>query len=765
MNFKSIQLKISFIAGICLIIAAGIQITYNQISASKIENFTLTKVSELEEKNALTSLQNLAGEQAGLVKSEFELALNAARTMAQTFELSKQKQSSLKLNRDQINAILHKVLEENPNFNGTYSCWEPNAIDNKDNNFKTGKDGNNLNTGRFTPYWNRDSNGNIAVQPLVEYDTLDKHPNGVLKGGWYIGPAETHNESVLDPIPYIVQGKKVWLATMSVPIVINNKFYGVAGADYELGFVQQLVQDVDKGLFGGAGEVTIISNMGLIVADSEKPELIGEHLKNIIPDEWKNILDNIQSGKKGSNIDKNNMAVAFSPIILGNTGKPWSVLIKVPRDVILAEVYALDNNLSILHSKGAIWQTGVSIAVTLLAVIALWLSAGNIAKPIKQAAKMADSIKEGDFTQRTTVNSKDEIGKLGISLNEMADTLQGAVNIANKIADRNLDVEIILASENDQLGLALQKMTRNLNEVLSHVQATGKKIANGSAQSSDASQALSQATTESAASLEEITSSITQIGSQTKQNSENAQEANNLATSACNSAAVGGKRMEEMNSAMQDLNESANKIAQIIKVIDEIAFQTNLLALNAAVEAARAGSYGKGFAVVAEEVRNLAGRSAKAAKETAELLENNEELVTTANSIAEHTGEALNEIVNGITKAADLVGEIASASKEQAQGVSQVSQGLRQLETTTQQNTANAEETASVSTELSEQAKVLHNILSQFNLKSNNEITKYNTSKNRHKENAIPRVPDNNTAQTVSPNEYIKLNDSEFGKF
>ena len=777
MRFKSIQLKIAAIAGICLILVAGALISYNLIASKRTQDYTLENIITMAQADALIGLENLAGKQAGQLKAQFELTLNAARTMAQTFEVLKKEQmgnDKLHFGRDQLNDILYNVLKKNPDFNGTYSCWEPNAIDGKDSNFKTGKDGNNELTGRFTPYWNRDSSGNIAVQPLVEYDSKEKHPNGVLKGGWYIGPSTTNEESVLAPLPYIVQGKKVWLATMSVPIMIDEKFYGVAGADYDLDFAQNLAVKAAAKLFNGAGLVTIVSNDGLIVAESKKPELIGQHIKNLFPENWEDILKTVKAGKSKALVNENNMAEAISPITLGRTGKPWAVIIKVPTKVILAKINDLWDELSIRQDDSTFWQGIVGIIITLIAIVVLWFAAASIAKPVKRAALIADAIREGDFGQRLDIKSADEVGQLANSLNSMSSTLQDAAIVANKIADRNLDVEVVLASDHDQLGLALQKMAENLNKVLSQVQVTGEQIASGSAQSSDASQSLSQATTESAASLQQITASISQIGAQTKQNSENAQQANQLATAARSSAATGGERMDEMNSAMKNLNESADKIAKIIKVIDEIAFQTNLLALNAAVEAARAGSYGKGFAVVAEEVRNLAGRSAEAAKETAELLESNEDLVNKANSIAEHTGEALNEIVDGISKAADLVGEIASASQEQAQGVAQIGQGLSQLEAATQQNTANAEETASVSEELSGQARMLHEILAQFQLKKDtgthpegvrmSSPKAINSLDNTYAPKPIQR-PNRDDAFTVDPREKIVLDDNEFGKF
>lgn len=189
MLFKSIQTKIVLIAGLCLVSAVVLLVGYGLFSSTRTQDRVSAEVSSLLTELNMERLQNLAGEQSGTIQAELELALNAARTMANTFEVSKLKpkngKEALDIGRDQLNAVLLNVLQHNTSFNGTYSCWEPNAIDGADENFRVNKDGNNPTTGRFTPYWTRDDKGNIAVQPLVEYDTYDKHPNGVLKGGWY----------------------------------------------------------------------------------------------------------------------------------------------------------------------------------------------------------------------------------------------------------------------------------------------------------------------------------------------------------------------------------------------------------------------------------------------------------------------------------------------------------------------------------------------------------------------------------------------------
>jgi methyl-accepting chemotaxis protein len=302
------------------------------------------------------------------------------------------------------------------------------------------------------------------------------------------------------------------------------------------------------------------------------------------------------------------------------------------------------------------------------------------------------------------------------AIRRMLDKLKEKAGVAQQIAEGNLTASVSLASERDVLGIALQKMSANLNEVLGQVQVSGEQIAAGSCQVSDASQSLSQGATESASSLEEISASLNQLASQTTTNAENANQANSLAAEASSSAQQGSQQMQAMVEAMAEINEASQNISKIIKTIDEIAFQTNLLALNAAVEAARAGQHGKGFAVVAEEVRNLAARSAKAAEETSELIEGSVEKTANGSLIANQTAEALTGIVNGIGKVTDLVAEIAAASSEQAQGVNQISQGVSQIDAVTQQNTANAEESAAAAEELSGQATQLNEMLKGFTL-------------------------------------------------
>jgi methyl-accepting chemotaxis protein len=391
--------------------------------------------------------------------------------------------------------------------------------------------------------------------------------------------------------------------------------------------------------------------------------------------------------------------------------------------------------------------------------------------PIGKTMQMLNEMGRGHLDMRLKMDSKDEIGEMARTMDRFADDLQGqVVSALEQLADGDLTFEAKPKDDRDVVGTALKKTGDDLNRMVGEILAATEQIAAGSSQVSDASQSLSQGATESAAALEQITSSMTEMGSQTTTNAENAAQANQLSGQAKNAAETGNEQMQNMVMAMGEINDAGQSISKIIKVIDEIAFQTNLLALNAAVEAARAGRHGKGFAVVAEEVRNLAARSAKAAKETAELIEGSVAKTKNGTEIANKTAESLAEIVSAVTKVTDLVGEIAAASNEQAQGISQVNSGLGQIDQVTQQNTASAEEGAAAAEELSSQAIHLQGLMASFKVKGG-------ISRHSAVQPTLPSPAKRSAASTEGgwgaaagdtrqkPSDVIGLNDNEFGKY
>ena len=280
----------------------------------------------------------------------------------------------------------------------------------------------------------------------------------------------------------------------------------------------------------------------------------------------------------------------------------------------------------------------VGIIALLIGIALSFFISRSLTAPMKKAVSMLDDLENGHLDTRLDMNRKDEIGQMAETMDRFADSLQDeVVATLQRLANGDLTFNIQPRDERDLLRGSLQKLGVDLNQIMQQIQTASDQIDSGSSQVSESAQALSDGAAQSAASVEEISSSMNEIGSQTSTSSEYAQEANQLASSARTSADTGSERMAEMISAMGEINEAGQNINKIIKVIDEIAFQTNLLALNAAVEAARAGQHGKGFAVVAEEVRNLAARSAKAASETAELIEGSVEKASNGTQTVSYT--------------------------------------------------------------------------------------------------------------------------------
>jgi methyl-accepting chemotaxis protein len=267
-------------------------------------------------------------------------------------------------------------------------------------------------------------------------------------------------------------------------------------------------------------------------------------------------------------------------------------------------------------------------------------------------------------------------------------------------------------------GVAAYFISRNirilLTSTVNNLTDTANQMSSASSQVSTSSQSVAQGATEQASSLQETSATIEELASMSKQNADNAKQANQIAQETRNSANDGVKAMTELDGAMTAINNSSDKISKIIKVIEEIAFQTNLLALNAAVEAARAGEHGKGFAVVAEEVRNLAQRSASAAKDTASLIEESVDKTENGMEITKKVGDSLNNIVTNVKRVTDLVAEISAASQEQAEGVNQINKAVSQMDTVTQQNASSAEQSAAASEELSAQAESLTTIVDEM---------------------------------------------------
>lgn len=375
-----------------------------------------------------------------------------------------------------------------------------------------------------------------------------------------------------------------------------------------------------------------------------------------------------------------------------------------------------DTDLSTQLAILMILQVVVVVVAILLAVFYCMFLIKAITVPMAKLSDAARKMAVGDVDVDCTKLYNDDLGELLEEFELMVNATKEQARISDAISKGNLTLDVAARGDKDILGKAIVRLISENNVTLSNVKEASVQITVGSEQVANASQALAQGSTEQASAIEQVTASMDEVTQRTKANATQAGEANVLVHNIKDMATSGNDQMKSMIQAMDDINASSETISKIIKTIDDIAFQTNILALNAAVEAARAGVHGKGFAVVAEEVRNLAAKSASAASETAEMIDDTIHKVGNGTRIAQDTAKSLDEIVGSIDEIVGLISNITLSSNDQATAISQIDQAISQVSTVVQTNAATSQQCAAASEELSNQAVTLRNLMGKYQL-------------------------------------------------
>lgn len=376
------------------------------------------------------------------------------------------------------------------------------------------------------------------------------------------------------------------------------------------------------------------------------------------------------------------------------------------------------------QANNAVVRSTIMIIISLLLMTAMIITTmkclKNISAKITMVGVLAGNAKEiakGNIGVQIEARSEDEIGILADAFRDMVEAIKVQAGYLDVLAGEDYTINVPVRSENDRMNIAINKLIDSFNRVMAKIHAATSNVSEGAQQISDGSQVLAQAAVEQTTEIDKLSGSITSISEKTIANSNMASQAAALASSIIENARKGSQQMTQLMDAVKKINEASQNIQSVIKTIDDIASQTNLLSLNAAIEAAHAGEQGKGFAVVAEEVRDLAAKSAAAAKDTETLIIDSIEKAKLGARIANETSASLNQIVDGISESTMIINSIASASKEQADAIKEIISGVEQVSQVIEENSAAAEESAATAEEMNAQSIILDNLIAQFNLK------------------------------------------------
>ena len=647
---------------------------------------------------------SMSKQYANDVQGKLNAAWNSAKALGPVFS-----QFGRNTSRTTDTNLLEIVLEQNDDLFGTFTIWEPDAYDGIDSLYVNSKYSDE--TGRFIPYVHHGDGDEVVIEPMPDYETEGA-------GDYYLVPKNTMEETVVDPFYSDVGGQQVMISSMVVPLIRSNEFVGVVGMDI---LVDTLVEDLKGTVLFDTGYLFMADSDGTIFYHPSA-SVIGQSLYGMWNDEHDALLTEALNTGETKEFDEFSAELGYyesryiiTPVSLGD--RHWLVCAVAPVSEINA---ATATTLTVGFTTGIIGA--VAAAVILLVIIS------RITQPIDPLTKAAAAIELGQVDSNVTeslakIKSKDEIGLLARSIEKAVGAISLVATDVRTLSDaterNDLSVTIDTTAHRgiyQEVMRVVNSIVEQFNHTLHSINTAAEQVNTGASQVSSGAQALAAGSTEQASSVEELNASVVIIAEHAAKNDTNVKIANNFVEQADEGVAASNDHMHQLSAAMEEIGSASGQIANITKVIEDIAFQTNILALNAAIEAARAGEAGKGFAVVADEVRTLAAKSAEAAKKTADLIQNSVDTVARGTQLTAQTAEILQAVGESTRKVTESFGKIEQASAEQAGAIEQVKQGLSQVSAVVQTNAATAEENSATSEEMSAQAATLRDEVGKFKL-------------------------------------------------
>jgi methyl-accepting chemotaxis protein len=642
-----------------------IMIVVLNLAGVSVLTWTILSIAQKQIQGLIgNEITNLTNENALKIKLWLELYMDAARTLGQV--MSKYEEIDLEDRRPLFNLMLRSLVEENPEITAAYSIWEPNALDGQDALFANtlGTD----HTGRFISYWFR-TGSEIKLQAPVDYEVPGL-------GDYYLVPKQTGQETMVNPYFYEIEGRRILITSLAMPIKNNGRFVGIMGVDINVGAIQHQVEEIKP--YPGAVAMAYSHN-GTVSAHFDAKR-IGKPMIETEQDMAGSFLnqlqDAIQTGTVFSftqYVSQFRTAIYFIcvPFSIGNTDDPWALMLGIPTTVLTQALYRM-------------LLIGIIIAVLMLLVItagALVLSR-SISNPLKRMVVVLKDIGDGDLTKRLEARSKDEIGDMTISFNTTLDKIRDLIRMIREKAQS-------LSQTGTELSTNMSATAAAINEITTNIRSMKTQVNNQNAEVDESSKAMekinvsiadlntqidkqAESVAQSSSAIEEMLANIQSV---TTTLVKNANDVRDLA----DASGVGRNGLQEVAEAIKGIARESEGLLEINAVMENIASQTNLLSMNAAIEAAHAGEAGKGFAVVADEIRKLAESSGEQSKTISVVLK---KIKDSIDKITQSTNGVLDKfeaIDTGVKTVSDQEENIRNAMEEQGQGSKQILDAISQL--------------------------------------------------------------------------------------
>ena len=711
MKFKSIQFSVAALAGAIVLSVVAALVLYALFSGARTQDMVQQRTQAQFEQVIEQRLTSLAQTQVSQIQRELKAPLLIAGGLVRVNALlgtpGADGQPRLTISREQLISLIKENVEQNPKILGTYIGWEKNALDHNDAAYVgSAVVGIDPATGRFLPWWFRNTDGSLGVDKLADVDDQKTLSTGVRASEYYLCSKETKKPCVIDPAPYKVGDKVVMLASFIEPIMLNGAFQGIVGADLSVNFIQEMLLGANQKLYSGAGQMALIGGNGRIVAYTKDPSKFGEKVSDILDAEQIANMANLKRGEVTYSVNKDKGRIElYLPFGIGQTDARWTLMLQLPLNAVMADLQKLQADLDAQRKSDTFGMAMVGLIIAAIGLLVIWLVGHGIARPLKQMVAMLDDIAkgEGDLTRRLSSDRSDELGSIAKGFNTFLAKLQAmitqVVTSVQSVSDSSEHTADIAIRTN----IGIQKQMAEIDQVATAVQemtATAQDVARNATQAAQAASHADQAAGQGMQIVRDTSNSIGVL------------------------AVEIGKAVE----VVQTLAKDSENINAILIAIRGIAEQTNLLALNAAIEAARAGEQGRGFAVVADEVRNLAQKTQKATEEiqsmiqqlqqgtrdVVRVMEDSQNRTDESVQHAAKAAEALETITQAVSVINDMNTQIASAAEEQSAVADDINRNVINIGQVANEVAGGADESSSASAGLTKLAEQQRRLINQF---------------------------------------------------